>query len=114
MQPYAVAFTIVMPLLAHIFCAHIGVIANLYFGKLTYPSIAKAVKSNSAALIPMLSTAVISFLPTVLYFVVFRDMGMPFTTITLISIGLLVCLNAGMFAFLHSSAAQKCWNRVGQ
>ena len=33
---------------------------------------------------------------------------------TLISIGLLVCLNAGMFAFLHSPAAQRRWDKIGQ
>ena len=114
MTPYAIAFTFLMPLLSHIFCAHIGVIANLYLGKLTFPSIAKAVKSNSAALIPMLSTAIVTLLPTTLYFAVFSDRGMPFMTITLISIGLLVCLNIGMFAFLHSAAAQRRWNSIGQ
>lgn len=83
-------------------------------GKLTFPCIAKAVKSNSAALIPMLSTALVTFLPSVLYFAVFGDMGMSFMTITLTGIGLPVCLNSGMFAFLHSAAAQRRWNKIGQ
>ena len=103
-----------MPLLAHVFCALIGVIANLYLGKLNFLSIAKAVKSNSTALIPMLSTAIVTFLPTVLYFAFLGDMGIPFTTMTLISLGLLVCLNIGMFVFLHSAAVQKRWDTIGQ
>ncbi len=114
MNAYTIFHTIFMPLLAHIFCAHIGLIANLYLGKLTFPSIAKAVKSNSAALIPMLSTMIVTFLPSVLYFAFLGEMGMSFVTMTLISIGLLVCLNASMFAFLHSPAAQRRWDKIGQ
>ena len=34
--------------------------------------------------------------------------------LALISIGLLVCLNIGMFVFLHSAAAQKRWDTIGQ
>ena len=112
-EPYALAFTILMPLLSHIFCAHIGVIANLYLGKLNFPSIAKAVKSNSAALIPMVSTAAVTFLPTVLFFSLLKDTGITFRTITLITVGLLLCMDAGMFAFLHSAPAQRRWDRVG-
>ena len=34
--------------------------------------------------------------------------------LALISIGLLVCLNIGMFVFLHSAAAQRRWDTIGQ
>ena len=111
---FAIVFTFLMPLLAHIFCAHIGVIANLYLGKLNFPSIAKAVKSNSAALIPMLTTAVISLLPTILFFTVLKESGVSFRTIAVISLVLPAVLDTAMYAFLHSSAAQKRWDRVGQ
>ena len=111
---FAIVFTFLMPLLAHIFCAHIGVIANLYLGKLNFPSIAKAVKSNSAALIPMLTTAVISLLPTILFFTVLKESGISFRTIAVISLVLPAVLDIAMYAFLHSSAAQKRWDRVGQ
>ncbi len=35
-------------------------------------------------------------------------------TVTLVSIALLVCLDAGLFAFLHSPAAQRRWDMIGQ
>ena len=52
-----------MFLASDIFCALVGVIGNLYMGKLNYPSIAKAAKSNSGSLIPALSTMVVSTVP---------------------------------------------------
>ncbi|MBO7663013.1 MAG: hypothetical protein J6U01_06550 [Clostridia bacterium] len=114
MHLLAVVYAFLMPLLAHIFCAQIGVIANLYFGRLNYPSMAKAVKSNSAALIPLLSTGAVTLLPFILYFSVLKDTGISFRMITIISLGLMAVLNTGMFAFLHSAAAQKRWNAIGQ
>ena len=58
------------------------------------------VKNSSAAVISMLSAVIVTFLPAVLCFAFPGKMGMAF--MTLICIGLLVCLNDGMFSFLHS------------
>ena len=114
MYPLAILFTLLMPLLAHVFCAHAGVIANLYLGKLNFPSIAKAAKSNSAALIPMLSTVVAVFFPSLLYFTILKDSGISFRLIAVASLGLTAALDIAMYMFLHSAAAQKRWNRIGQ
>jgi hypothetical protein len=77
---------------------------------MNYPSIAKAVKSNSAALMPMLATGAATLLPTVLYFTVLKESGIPFRTIALISTGLLVVLDLALYAFMSSPAVQKKWD----
>lgn len=104
----------IMPVLAHIFCALAGVIGNLYMGKLNYPSIAKAAKSNSGSLIPALSTMVVSTVPAILYLTVLKEQGITLETVIWANIGLLALLDAALYAFLHSSMAQKRWDALGQ
>ena len=103
-----------MPILAHIFCALVGVIGNLYMGKLNYPSIAKAAKSNSGSLIPALSTMVVSTVPAILYLTVLKEQGITLEAVIWANIGLLALLDATLYAFLHSAAAQKRWNEIGR
>ena len=104
----------IMPILAHIFCALVGVIGNLYMGKLNYPSIAKAAKSNSGSLIPALSTMVVSTVPTILYLTVLKEQGITLEAVIWANIGLLALLDTVLYAFLHSSMAQKRWDALGQ
>ena len=104
----------IMPILAHIFCALVGVIGNLYMGKLNYPSIAKAAKSNSGSLIPALSTMVVSTVPAILYLTVLKEQGITLETVIWANIGLLALLDTALYAFLHSAAAQKRWDALGQ
>ena len=104
----------IMPILAHIFCALAGVIGNLYMGKLNYPSIAKAAKSNSGSLIPALSTMVVSTVPAILYLTVLKEQGITLETVIWANIGLLALLDTALYAFLHSSMAQKRWDALGQ
>ena len=103
-----------MPILAHIFCALVGVIGNLYMGKLNYPSIAKAAKSNSGSLIPALSTMVVSTVPTILFLTVLKEQGITLAAVIWANMGLLALLDIAMYAFLHSAAAQKRWDALGQ
>lgn len=103
-----------MPILAHIFCAQVGVIGNLYLGRLNYPSIAKAAKSNSGSLIPALSTMVVSTVPAILYLTVLKEQGITLETVIWANIGLLALLDAALYAFLHSAMAQKRWDALGQ
>lgn len=103
-----------MPILAHIFCAQVGVIGNLYLGRLNYPSIAKAAKSNSGSLIPALSTMVVSTVPAILYLTVLKEQGITLEAVIWANIGLLVLLDAALYAFLHSAMAQKRWDALGQ
>jgi len=110
MTPLSIAFLFLYPILANVFCALAGVLINLFYGKMNYPSIAKAVKSNSAALMPMLATGAATLLPTVLYFTVLKESGIPFQTIALISTGLLVVLDLALYAFMSSPAVQKKWD----
>lgn len=109
-----IAFTILLPLLANAFSALCGVISNLYLGRLNFPSIAKAAKSNSAALIPMLSTLAVVFLPQVLYFGVLRENGMPYPLLCFLSLALVAALVLAMYVFLHSARAQARWDKVGR
>lgn len=104
----------IMPVLAHVFCALVGVIGNLYMGKLNYPSIAKAAKSNSGSLIPALCTMVVSTVPAILYLTVLKEQGITLETVIWANIGLLALLDAALYAFLHSSMAQKRWDALGQ
>ena len=97
-----------------VLCALVGVIGNLYMGKLNYPSIAKAAKSNSGSLIPALSTMVVSTVPAILYLTVLKEQGITLETVIWANIGLLALLDAALYAFLHSSMAQKRWDALGQ
>ena len=103
-----------MPLLAHVFCAHVGLIANLYLGRTDFPSEATAIKSTSTAIIPMLATIALSVAPSVLYFSRLSEQGIPFSTPILAAMGLLLVLDAVMFCFLGSGIAQKRWDKIGQ
>ena len=113
MDAMQIVIMILMPLLAHCFCALVGVIGNLYLGKVNFPSLAKAVKSNSAQLVPMLSTLIVTGLPSVLFFTVLKNSSIAFTTILLITLGLLAACDIGMYFFLSSTAAQERWDKVG-
>lgn len=113
MDAVQIGILILLPLLSHCFCALIGVIGNLYLGKVNFPSLAKAVKSNSAQLVPMLSTVIVTGLPSVLFFTVLKNSGIAFTTILFITLGLLAACDIGMYIFLSSPAAQKRWDKVG-
>ena len=104
----------IMPVLAHVFCAQAGVIGNLYMGRLNYPSIAKAAKSNCGALIPALSTMVVSVVPTVLFLTVLKEQGVSLEAVIWVNVALLAALDAAMYAFLHSAAAQRRWDKLGQ
>ena len=104
----------IMPILAHVFCALIGVIGNLYMGKLNYPSIAKAAKSNSGSLIPALCTMVVSTVPAILYLTVLKEQRITLEAVIWANIGLLALLDAALYVFLHSAAAQKRWDALGQ
>ena len=103
-----------MPLGAHLFCAHLGLIINLYFGRTDFPSDAKAVKSGTSSLIPAFLTFGLSILPSVLYFTVLGKRGIPISTPILVMTGLFLTMAAVMFFFLGSKAAQKRWEQVGQ
>ena len=103
-----------MPLLAHLFCALIGLISNLYLGRTDFPSEAKAIKSNSATLIPFLVTTVVSLAPSILYFTVLSRQGVPFSTPVFAAIAFFFVVDAAMYCFLNSQAAQRRWDKVGQ
>ena len=92
-----------MPLLAHVFCAHVGLIANLYLGRTDFPSEAKAIKSNSAAIIPMLATIALSVAPSVLYFSRLSEQGIPFSTPILAEMGLLLVLDESRKAAMSAT-----------
>ena len=103
-----------MPLAAHLFCAHVGLIINLYFGRTDFPDDAKAVKGSVTSLIPSLLTFGLAVLPSILYFTVLGKQGIPISTPILAMTGLLLVLDLAMFLFLGSKAAQKRWECVGQ
>ena len=103
-----------MPLGAHLFSAHLGLIINLYFGRTDFPNEAKAVKSSSSSLVPTLLTFGLSLLPSILYFTVLGKQGIPISTPILAMTGLFLVMDIAMFIFLGSKAAQKRWERVGQ
>ena len=103
-----------MPVAAHIFCALVGLIINLYFGRTDYPSEAKAVKGGASSLVPVLLTFAFSITPSILYFTVLGKQGIPISTPILAMTGLFLVLDLAMFLFLGSKAAQKRWDCVGQ
>ena len=102
----------IMPLAAHAFTALFGVISNIYFGKLDYPSIAKAAKSAGGALIPMLVMLVVLLGPLALYFIALQE-TMTFQACGIAVTALLFVLDAALYFFLGSAAAQKRWDRLG-
>ena len=102
-----------MPVLANIFCALAGVISNLYFGKLDHPSIAKAAKSTSSALIPLILTTLATAGPGALFLLILRD-SMTAEGYSLVAMGFLLVLDVVMYFFLGSPAAQKRWDKLSQ
>jgi ABC-2 type transport system permease protein len=105
---------ILIPQLTNLFCALIGLLANLFVGRLDYPSEARAVKSTSTALIPMLSTAVLAIGPAVLYFNVFRKQGVTFTTALAVTAAFLLVLDLVLYFLMNSSLVQKRWDQIGK
>lgn len=108
-----VALMYLMPVAFNCFNALIGLICNLFFGRLDYPSIAKAAKSNSGALVPLLSTMVIVGGSAALYFVLLRD-RIDVTVYGIIVTALIAAVDIFLFFFLRSDAARKRWDRLGQ
>jgi len=103
----------VMPLMANVFCAECGLIAGLYNHRFDYPSDAKAVKSGTAYLIPMLGTIALSLAPSILFYTTLQKQGISYQTCTLAATGLMLVLDIGMFIFLNSSVAAAKWNQMG-
>jgi len=108
------AIVIGMPLLAHIFCALSGLIVNVYTAKLDYPSEAKAIKSTSASLYPLLGTAALSLAPSVIYFVFLNEKGVPFSTPMFIAVAVFAALDIAMYIFLLSPAVEKRFHKIGR
>ncbi len=100
--------------LTNLFCALIGLLANLFVGRLDYPSEARAVKSTSTALISMLSTAVLAIGPAVLYFNVFRKQGVTFATALVVTAAFLLVLDLVLYFLMNSSLVQKRWDQIGK
>ena len=114
MNALEIVAIILIPQLTNLFCALIGLLANLFFGRLDYPSEARAVKSTSTALIPMLSTAALAIAPAVLYFKVFKPQGITFATAILATIALLVVIDLILYVIMNSSLAQMRWDQLGR
>ena len=114
MNALEIVAIILIPQLTNLFCALIGLLANLFFGRLDYPSEARAVKSASTALIPMLSTAALAIAPAVLYFKVFKPQGITFATAILATIALLVVIDLILYVIMNSSLAQMRWDQLGR
>ena len=108
------AIVIGMPLLAHIFCALTGLITNVYNAKLDYPSEAKAIKSTSASLIPMLATAALSLAPSIIYFAALKEKNIPFSTPMFIGIAVFAALDIAMYIFLLSPVVEKRFHQIGR
>ena len=102
-----------MPLMANIFCAECGLITGLYSHRFDYPSDAKAVKSGSSYIIPMLATVALSLGPSILFFTTLGEQGISYETCILAATGLMLILNIGMFIYLRSPAAAAKWNKMG-
>ena len=101
-----------MPIVFHCFNALLGLVANLHFGRLDYPSIAKAAKSTSSSLIPILSTIFLVIGSATLYFVTFRD-SIDVTVYGMIVTALVFAVDVCLFCHLRSNAAQRRWDQLG-
>ena len=102
-----------MPIVFNCFNALLGLIANLHFGRLDYPSIAKAAKSTSSSLIPILSTIALVIGSAALYFTALRD-TVDVTVYGIIVTAAIAVVDLGLFFYLGSDRAQKRWNELGQ
>jgi len=100
-----------MPIAFNCFNALLGLISNLHFGKLDYPSIAKAAKSTSSSLIPMLSTIALVVGTGVLYFMVLRE-KVDVTIYGIIITAVMIAVDLVLFFYLGSDRAQKRWNEL--
>lgn len=107
-----IAAIFLMPLAANVLCALTGVISNLFFGKLNYPSIAKAAKSSASSLIPMLATTVLVVGTGAVYLFFLRE-TVSVRIFTVAVILFLLAVDAGLYFFLGSSAVQKRWEALG-
>ena len=100
------------PLLANVFCATVSMVTGLYTAKLDYPSEAKAVKSSSSTLVPMLATVLVSLAPSILYFTKLKDRGIDFSVSLLAAMGVMAVVSIALYAFLLSPAAEKRWKKI--
>ena len=102
-----------MPIAFHCFNALLGLIANLHFGKLDYPNIAKAAKSTTSSLIPMLFTLLLVIGPAVLYFTMLHK-SVDVIVYGIIVTAVMIAVDLCLFFYLGSNGAQKRWNELGQ
>ena len=102
-----------MPIVFHCFNALFGLISNLHFGKLDYPSIAKAAKSTSSSLIPILSTILLVIGSATMYFVAFQD-AVDVTVYGIIVTAVMIVVDCCLFYYIGSKGAQKRWDKLGQ
>ena len=112
MDAMQVVIVFLFPLLAHVFCATVSMVAGLYTAKLDFPSEAKAVKSTACSLVPMVATAAVSLVPSILYFSVLKEQGVDFGTILMIAMGVMALISIAAYAFLLSPAAEKRWHSI--
>ena len=108
-----VVLMFLMPVAFNILNALLGLIGNLYYGKLDYPSIAKAAKSTSGALIPLLAIMLLVGGAVALYFILFREM-IEVTVYGFIVTAAALIADLCLYSFLGSKAAQKRWDKLGQ
>ena len=102
-----------MPIAFTCFNALLGLISNLFRGKMDYPSIAKAAKNTSSSLIPILSTMVVVIGTAALYFTVLHG-KIDVTVYGIIITVVIAAVDLVMYGFLGSEKAQKRWNALGQ
>ena len=102
-----------MPIAFNCFNALFGLISNLHFGKLDYPSIAKAAKSTTSSLIPILATILLVIGSAVLYFTALHG-KIDVTVYGIIVTAVIFAVDLCMFSYLGSNGAQKRWDELGQ
>ena len=102
-----------MPLCFHVLCALIGLILNLFTGRLDYPSLAKAVKSARSQLISMGIILVLSIGSFLLHMIIFKDMGISMQNFMLAVTALIALIDVILYAFLNSRAANRRWEKLG-
>jgi ABC-2 type transport system permease protein len=102
-----------MPIAFNCFNALFGLISNLHFGKLDYPSIAKAAKSTTSSLIPILATILLVIGSAVLYFTALHG-KIDVTVYGIIVTAVIFAVDLCMFSYLGSTGAQKRWDELGQ
>ena len=108
----SIAVLFLLPLAANLFCALSGVVFNLFYGKMDYPNITKATKS-AASIVPMLILLVVIGLPGAIWIMALKDAGLSIQLMGIITTVFVVILDALMYVFLGSAAAQKRWDVLG-